>query len=113
MKIYHDLGQDKLPQNKSVTGTEADLRKLSKEEIHDMLKKLGYDKTMDVDKLQRWEGVKILRDKSSKAAALGVAGQFKKFARGNRQTSKMQKENYQKDVNDIFCKQVRTGQIIQ
>lgn len=102
--IYVD--QEKLPQNKSVTGTEADLRKLSKQDIHGILKSLGYDKSIDVEKLQRWEGVKILRDGSSKAASLGVAGKFIKYARGNRQTSKMQRDNYQKDINDSFARQV-------
>lgn len=136
--------------NKSVTGTDSDLRKLSKEQIHDMLRNLGFgsaigndipymdprmivnlgsmtegvtsaesqaaannasglsaqDRNIDVSKLSRWQGVKILRDLSSRASTLGVAGNFKKFARGSRMTSKMQRENYQKQINDIFDKQV-------
>lgn len=92
--------------NKSVTGTEADLRKLSKEQIHEMLRSFGYDKQIEVEKLSRWDGVKILRDRSSKAASLGVAGNFKKFARGARMTSKMQRENYQVLIDELFDKQV-------
>lgn len=76
---------------KSVTGTEADLRKLSKENIHEMLLKLGLGLKIDIEKLHRWEGVKILRDNSSKAAVLGCAGNYKKFARGFKQTGKQKR----------------------
>lgn len=91
---------------KSVTGTEADLRKLSKEQIHDMLKKLGYEQTGDISTMSRWKGVKALRERSSKAASLGIISNFTKFARGVRVTSKLQKESYQKQINEIFDRQV-------
>lgn len=71
-----------------------------------MLRSFGYDKQMNITQLSRWQGVKILREHSSKAASLGVAGNYKKFARGARMTSKMQRENYQKQINDIFDTQV-------
>lgn len=92
--------------NKKVTGTEADLRKLSKEKIHEMLRSFGFEKQINIEKLSRWDGVKILRDHSSKAASLGVAGNFKKFARGGRLTSKMQRETYQDHIDEIFDKQL-------
>jgi hypothetical protein len=61
---------------------------------------------MDVDSLTRWEGVRMLRDLSSRASTIGVAGDYKKFARGSRMTSKMQRESYQSQINEIFSKQV-------
>lgn len=71
-----------------------------------MLRSFGYDKQIEVEKLSRWDGVKILRDRSSKAASLGVAGNFKKFARGARMTSRMQRDNYQVLIDELFDKQV-------
>ena len=51
---------------KAVTGTEADLRKLSKENIQEKLHDLGYTKdTLDKLHLSRWQMVALLRDKSS------------------------------------------------
>ena len=92
--------------NKSVTGTAADLRTLSKEQIHEYLIGFGYSKQFDISKIGRWDGVKILRDHSSKAASFGVAGTFKKFARGSRMTSKMQRGSYQTQIDEIFDTQV-------
>lgn len=89
-----------------MTGTEADLRKLSKEQIYEMLKKLGVDQSIDLTNMSRWKGVKALRERSSKAASLGIISNYTKFARGVRVTSKMQKESYQKQINEIFEKQV-------
>lgn len=106
LKTSQDSLNKEVVVNKSVTGTEADLRKLSKEKIHEMLRNFGYDKQMDITSLSRWDGVKILRDHSSKAASLGVAGNFKKFARGARMTSRMQRENYQSQIDEIFDHQL-------
>jgi hypothetical protein len=106
LKTSQDSLNKEVVVNKSVTGTEADLRKLSKEKIHEMLRNFGYDKQMDITSLSRWDGVKILRDHSSKAASLGVAGNFKKFARGARMTSRMQRENYQTQIDEIFNNQL-------
>jgi len=80
---------------KAVTGTEADLRKLSKDNIQEKLHELGYTKdTLDKLHLSRWQMVALLRDKSSQAVTQGIEGEMKKFARGVRFTSKKQKEMY-------------------
>mmetsp|Transcript_2121 Transcript_2121/g.2007 ORF Transcript_2121/g.2007 Transcript_2121/m.2007 type:complete len:85 (+) Transcript_2121:367-621(+) len=50
--------------------------------------------------------VAILREHSCQAVQLGKEGDMKKFARGVRFTSKKQREMYQKQVNDIFKKQI-------
>ena len=90
---------------KAVTGTDADLRKLSKNEIQNKLIDLGFKKEQ-IETFSRWEMVALLRDKSSIAVSQGQEGDMKKFARGVRFTSKKQREMYQKQVNDIFKKQM-------
>lgn len=40
-----------------VSGTDADLRKLSKERIHELLRLYGYN---NVEKIDRWQGVNII-----------------------------------------------------
>lgn len=72
---------------KAVTGTDADLRKLSKKEIKNKLINLGF-KEEQIQAFTRWEMVALLRDKSSQAVSLGMEGDMKKFARGVRFTSK-------------------------
>lgn len=78
---------------KAVTGTDADLRKLSKKDIQYKLMDLGYKKDQ-IEKFTRWEMVALLRDKSSQAVTQGIEGDMKKFARGVRFTSRKQKEMY-------------------
>lgn len=90
---------------KAVTGTDADLRKLSKKEIRNKLIDLGF-KEEQISAFTRWEMVALLRDRSSQAVSQGIEGDMKKFARGVRFTSKKQREMYQKQVNDIFKKQI-------
>lgn len=90
---------------KAVTGTDADLRKLSKSEIQRKLVELGYKKEQ-IEAFTRWQMVALLRDRSSQAVTQGLDGEMKKFARGVRFTSKKQREMYQKQVNDIFKKQI-------
>jgi uncharacterized protein Smg (DUF494 family) len=72
---------------KAVTGTDADLRKLSKTDIQQKLIDLGFKKD-DLSSLTRWEMVAALREKSSQAVTQGIEGDTKKFARGVRFTSK-------------------------
>ena len=92
---------------KAVTGTDADLRTLTKETIHEMLRKSTKMDEEIIKQTSRWEGVNILKQKFNQAAESGVSGEFSKFSRGNRITSKMQRENYQKKVNSIFKTQIK------
>ena len=55
---------------KAVTGTDADLRKLSKNEIQNKLIDLGFKKEQ-IETFSRWEMVALLRDKSSIAVSQG------------------------------------------
>jgi hypothetical protein len=91
---------------KTVTGTDADLRKLSKDDIKLKLIQLGEDEEY-INRLSRWERVSLLRYKSSKAAELGYEGDITKYARGARMSSKVQRDAYQKNINDVFKKQIQ------
>ena len=51
-----------------MSGTDADLRKLSKEKIHQILRDLGY--TENVESIDWWQGVNIIRDKFSEKAEI-------------------------------------------
>jgi len=91
--------------NRSVTGTDADLRKLSKSILKLKLVELGM-REEDIDNLSRWQCVDKLRLKASEAASKGSAGECQKYARGCRVTTKIQKKFHQREVNKIFNRQV-------
>ena len=91
-----------LSSQRIVTGTDADLRKLS---MNDLMKKLmtfGVVKREKVEGLTRWERVGLLKYLSSQAAKEGKQGSITKYARGTRLTTKMMREEYQKTVNETF-----------
>jgi len=88
----------------SVTGTDADLRKLDKAKLKKHLLELGY-KEEEINKRRRWERVDLLRNHSTQAELSGIEGDFQKFARV-RITTDMQKREYQKTANTIFEKQI-------
>ena len=90
---------------KTVTGTDADLRKLSKEEIRIKLIQIGVEETK-IRRLTRWARVDLLREKSSKAVELGYEGEITKYARNQRFNTKTQREEYQKNINAVFKKQI-------
>lgn len=86
---------------KTVTGTDADLRKLPKRILKLKLLQMGEDEE-HINKLSRWERVFLLRYKSNKAAELGYEGDLTKYARGDRIGTNAQKETYQNNINDVF-----------
>jgi hypothetical protein len=90
---------------KTVTGTDADLRKLSKEEIKINLIQLGVEEEY-IKNLSRWERVDLLRYHSSKAYELGYEGEITKYARNQRFNTKTQREEYQRNINEVFKKQI-------
>ena len=88
MKIRRDLNPA-IQNPKSVTGTDADLRKLKKEDIFN---KLVTDMGLDPERIRpmgRWDMVGLLRSRSSNLQG-GAAGEDKnkRYARGIRYTSK-------------------------
>lgn len=60
---------------KTVTGTDADLRKLSKEDIKLKLIQLGIEDDY-INKLSRWERVSVLRYRSSQVASIVIEKQL-------------------------------------
>ena len=90
---------------KTVTGTDADLRKLSKEDIKIKLIELGIDEDV-IQHLGRWKRVNLLRQTSSQAVELGYKGDIVKYDRNQRFNTKNQREAYQKNINEVFKKQI-------
>ncbi len=88
----------------SVTGTDADLRKLDKEKLKKHLLELGY-KEEEINKKRRWERVDLLRKHSTQAELSGIEGDFQKFARV-RITTDMQRKDYQRTANALFARQI-------
>jgi len=96
---------------KAVTGTDADLRKLKKQQLYSIL----YEAGVPDDELQtktRWEMVAMLRCFASQQVPPSNITQnggntMKSFyARGVRNTSKKQQEMYNKRANSTFRKQM-------
>ena len=90
---------------KTVTGTDADLRKLSKEDIKIKLIQLGIEEEA-IQKMGRWKRVSLLRSTSSHAVKLGYEGDIVKYARNQRYNTKTQREAYQRNINEVFKKQI-------
>jgi hypothetical protein len=105
MKIRMDLNPA-IQNPKSVTGTDADLRRLKKQDIFNKLVEMGYDVKF-IQKMARWSMVGLLRMHSSNLQG-GVQGddRNKKYARGIRYTSKTQREVYHKQVDSLFKTQM-------
>jgi len=92
-------------QLKTVTGTDADLRKLSKEDIKLKLIQLGIEDEY-INKMSRWERVSMLRFKSNEVVKIGYEGDLTKYSRGTRMSAKLQRDAYQKSINETFKKQI-------
>jgi len=87
--------------NQMVTGTNADLRKLNMEFVHETLKKHGFPEDNLAD-LQRWDKIELLRKISNKQQGDNKDVDLDKFKREIRMTTKMQKEKYQNDINELL-----------
>ena len=74
---------------KSLYGTDADLRRLTKSKIKEKLLDLGYSQE-ELQGLSRWKMVGILKDKSTEE----IEQTDSKFLRGERLTTKQQREMY-------------------
>ena len=94
-----------LPKN-TVTGTDADLRKLSLEDAKTVLLKFGVAESV-IDGLTRWGRIKLVRKKSSEAAAIGKDPQLTKFARGTRFSTHQQQVQYKEHAQMIFNSQLQ------
>eukprot|EP01113_Clastostelium_recurvatum_P039853 TRINITY_DN6136_c0_g1_i6.p1 TRINITY_DN6136_c0_g1~~TRINITY_DN6136_c0_g1_i6.p1 ORF type:complete len:1055 (-),score=305.98 TRINITY_DN6136_c0_g1_i6:55-3219(-) len=88
----------------SVTGTSADLRKLSLEEAAGVLRSFGVTED-EINRLSRWKRIGLVREMSSKAA-LGGGGETK-FARGMRFSLDQQTQRYKENAQTIFDAQLK------
>ena len=91
-----------------MTGTNSDLRKLPMKEVHAKLKRHGYTEE-NLSKLERWDKIEILRDLANKQSqSLLYDDDLKKYSRNLRMTTDKQKEQYQKDINELFMRTINT-----
>lgn len=100
----------------SVTGTDADLRKLEMSKVNSILLKYCNNPEL-ISKLRRWEKIDLLRQISNQklketagdqAQNTNILNELGKFARNMRITTKMQKEIYQKEINRLFGNLIET-----
>ncbi|XP_068187633.1 transcription initiation factor TFIID subunit 1 isoform X3 [Antennarius striatus] len=93
---------DKEPQpaKKTVTGTDADLRRLSLKNAKQLLRKFGVPED-EIKKLSRWEVIDVVRTMSTEQARSGE-GPMSKFARGSRFSVAEHQERYKEECQRIF-----------
>ncbi|ELK33573.1 Transcription initiation factor TFIID subunit 1 [Myotis davidii] len=93
---------DKEPQpvKKTVTGTDADLRRLSLKNAKQLLHKFGVPEE-EMKKLSRWEVIDVVRTVSTEQAHSGE-GPMSKFARGSRFSVAEHQERYKEECQRIF-----------
>uniref|UniRef100_H2YZ45 Transcription initiation factor TFIID subunit 1 histone acetyltransferase domain-containing protein n=1 Tax=Ciona savignyi TaxID=51511 RepID=H2YZ45_CIOSA len=88
------------PPKKLVTGTDADLRRLSLSNAKQLLKKFGVPDE-EIRKLSRWEVIDVVRTMSTEQARAGEGG-MSKFARGTRFSVAEHQERYKEECQRIF-----------
>ena len=72
------------PAKETVTGTDADLRRLSRKDAKNLLRKFDVPEG-EIKKLSGWERIDVVRTMSTEQAKQGQEGEgMSKFARGNR-----------------------------
>ena len=91
---------------KKKTGTNADLRKLTMEEMAAALVKLGKGEE-EVAGMPRWDRVRAIAKLSMEAVVEGKYPNLKRFARQVRPTSAKMMEDYRRDVQLIFDRQLQ------
>lgn len=92
--------------NQMVTGTNADLRRLPMVFVHETLRRYGYTEDT-LAALERWDKIELLREISNKQQGDNKAEDLDKFKREIRMTTKMQKEKYQADINELLMTMVQ------
>ncbi|XP_059084202.1 transcription initiation factor TFIID subunit 1-like [Tigriopus californicus] len=90
---------------RTVTGTDADLRKLPLKDARNILRKNGVPED-EIKKLSRWEVIDVVRTLSTEKVKAGEDGDHK-FSRGNRFSIAEHQERYREDCQRIFETQNR------
>lgn len=88
-----------------MTGTDADLRRLSLNNAKALLRKFGVPEE-EIKKLSRWEVIDVVRTLSTEKAKAGEEG-MTKFSRGNRFSIAEHQERYKEECQRIFDLQNR------
>lgn len=90
---------------RTVTGTDADLRRLSLNNAKALLRKFQVPEE-EIKKLSRWEVIDVVRTLSTEKAKAGEQG-MDKFSRGNRFSIAEHQERYKEECQRIFDLQNR------
>ncbi|KAF4520213.1 hypothetical protein B566_EDAN003926 [Ephemera danica] len=85
---------------RTVTGTDADLRRLSLNNAKALLRKFQVPEE-EIKKLSRWEVIDVVRTLSTEKAKAGEEG-MTKFSRGNRFSIAEHQERYKEECQRIF-----------
>lgn len=97
--------QKEVMPKKTVTGTDADLRRLSLNSAKQLLRKFGVPDD-EIKKLSRWEVIDVVRTLSTKQVKQSGDGPeddaMSKFARGNRFSIAEHQERYKEECQRIF-----------
>lgn len=93
-------GVKEVTPKKTVTGTDADLRRLPLNQARNLLRKFGLPED-EIKKLSRWEVIDVVRTLSTEKAKAG-SEQMSKFARGNRFSIAEHQERYKEECQRIF-----------
>ncbi|OQV14356.1 Transcription initiation factor TFIID subunit 1 [Hypsibius exemplaris] len=104
VKVASKVDKDKdgpAPAKRIVTGTDADLRKLSLNNAKSLLRKFGC-KEDKIKALTRWEIIALVRELGGQQAKSGTEESMSKFARGNRFSAAEQQEKYKEESQRIF-----------
>ncbi|XP_020107589.1 transcription initiation factor TFIID subunit 1 isoform X2 [Ananas comosus] len=94
----------------TVTGTDADLRRLSMDAAREVLLKFNVPEEQ-IDKLTRWHRIALVRKMSSEQAASGVkvdATTLNKFARGQRMSFLQLQQQAREKCQEIWDRQVQS-----
>merc|ERR1712227_482992 len=96
------MGEQEAQPKRTVTGTDADLRKLPLKDAKAILRKNGVPEE-EIKKLSRWEVIDVVRTLSTEKVKAGEEGVDSfKFSRGNRFSIAEHQERYREDCQRIF-----------
>ncbi|RWS29199.1 transcription initiation factor TFIID subunit 1-like protein [Leptotrombidium deliense] len=99
-QLSKDEGSKDPPPKKTVTGTDADLRRLPLNAAKNLLRKFGVAED-EIKKLSRWEVIDVVRTLSTEKAKAGSEA-MSKFARGNRFSIAEHQERYKEECQRVF-----------
>ena len=93
--------QPKEAAKRTVTGTDADLRRLHLSQAKELLASYGVP-DHEIKKLKRWEIIDVVRTMSTQKANEGNGSAVSKFARGNRYSQSDAHEKFREECQRLF-----------